>query len=929
MLKFLKYIFLSALIFCSTQENTSAQEIIETVYLEKDDGLASRKINHVIRDSKGYFYLFGDDDIQQYDGRNFLKVNLKLLEDYRLKPADILEVSSDKNLIYLQMKSNTKIFTIEASKLTISAADGSTSKINGISKITFNKIRNEKEHLIDINDRQYLWTSNQVYRITSDGKKLIATLPYNYEELKFINFDQAGNSIAVYSSNKQTMSHVYVLDTFENLYDYSYLIEDYPTLKDIYADDVFHKWMVAGYNGIKIYTFKRKGVNFLGKIPGIEKSQFGRIITGVGNYKNQVVFNSESKSHFKHNTKTKELTELFNDYPFISERLSNLKFHSEKDLCIQVGKNNSELTDIFVLDVENEKVDHHTVSFDYSDFEYASDSTIYLAGRDVGTGKGILSAYDLKTKKHDKLLSDLPSIRSIHFDENKKQFWLATIQGLYVYDNQLNQVAVFNADATEDKYLRHHEIIMSTSYQDVQVVCTKGGGIYLIDHSTMRVIKNISENEGLTNNIAVGVVEDDRGYCWISTYNGLNIINADLEIIKKIYDFDGLPNREFNSLAVSKDEEGRLYFGTLNGLCIINPEEVLEWKNTYRLVVNEITAGGLQLDLDNSEYNTYDSADSLVVSYSFTDYYKYPYAVPIVHTTSSQEGNIRSLKNKIIVSELESGALDLKLSAEQMPLQEIKFQIKKDFRKIINAIFIILGILFISGLIIWTVITYIKRKEKEKTELNKKMNELKLASLQGQMNPHFIFNALGSIQYFIQTSNIKQADAYLSDFAVLMRGILESSKKKMISIKEELKLLKIYVGLEKTRFEDRFDVQFFIHEDTDLSIMIPPMILQPYIENAINHGLHHLKDRKGKLEINFYPDAMGHLNVEIVDNGIGREAAAQMRIQKAHKSRGMDNISERVNVINSSKLSNIEISIKDLTHEGQPAGTKVKLIFKE
>ncbi len=927
MINFFKCSLIALLLLFSWAPIVSAQEIIETVYLEKDDGLASRKINHVIRDNKGYFYLFGDNNIQQYDGQNFQKVDLKFLEDNNIKPEDILDVIADSNQLYLHTKD--KVFTISAGKLFVNNSESPAPKRNGISQSMPSKTTNGNEHLVEIDDKQYLWTSNEIYRVTADKKKLIATLPFDYEDLKFVNFDSAGNTVAVYSSSQQTMHHIYVLDTLENLFDYSLIIEDYSTLKDIYTDDVFHKWMVAGYNGIKIYTFKRKGVNFLAKIPGIEKSQFGRIITRTCIFKDQIIFNSESKSHFIYDTNTKELKELFNDFPFISGQLGNIKCHPENDFCIQLGKDNADLTDIYILDISSEKVEHHTVSYDLIDFEYISPNSLYLVGQDVNTGKGILAEYDLLTKKQKVLLSETPSIRSISYNKNKSQLWLATVQGVYVFDEFMDLLAVFNAQADQSNYLRHDDIVMTCSYADVQVACSRGGGIYIIDATEMEVVKNISENEGLTNNIAVGVIVDDIGNCWISTYNGLNILNKDLEITKKIYDFDGLPNREFNSLAVTKDQQGKLYFGTLNGLCVIDPVEVLKWKNSYKLVVNEIDAGGIELDLDSEIYNIYDSADSLVISYSFTDYVNYPYAVPKVEVSSSKENKIRSFKNKISVSEINRGALELNLSVEQKPLRRLQIEIKKDFRKIINVIVLILGVLFISSLIIWTVISYIKRKEKEKTELNKKMNELKLASLQGQMNPHFIFNALGSIQYFIQTSNIKQADAYLSDFAVLMRGILDSSKKKMISLSEELKLLKIYIGLEKTRFEDKFDVQFFIHDDTDLSINIPPMILQPYIENAINHGLHHLKDRKGKLDISFYPDAKNHLNVEIKDNGIGRAAAAQMRIQKSHKSRGMDNISERVNVINSSKLSNIDISIEDLTQEGHPSGTLVKLIFKE
>ena len=153
------------------------------------------------------------------------------------------------------------------------------------------------------------------------------------------------------------------------------------------------------------------------------------------------------------------------------------------------------------------------------------------------------------------------------------------------------------------------------------------------------------------------------------------------------------------------------------------------------------------------------------------------------------------------------------------------------------------------------------------------------------MNPHFIFNALGSIQYFIQTYDTVKADEFLSNFAMLMRSILESSKSKYISLSEEIKLIELYVGLEKIRFENLFDYQIAIDDNLDLESKVPPMIIQPFVENAINHGLYHLKGRKGLLNLTFDAINNNELKISISDNGIGRKAAAKLR-NKNHKSRG-------------------------------------------
>jgi|GEM_PF-6179572 len=200
--------------------------------------------------------------------------------------------------------------------------------------------------------------------------------------------------------------------------------------------------------------------------------------------------------------------------------------------------------------------------------------------------------------------------------------------------------------------------------------------------------------------------------------------------------------------------------------------------------------------------------------------------------------------------------------------------------------------------------------------------------LQSQMNPHFIFNALGAIQFFIQTNNSEKADEYLSDFAMLMRRILESSKVKYINIKQEIETLKLYVGLEQVRFENIFDYKFIVADDIDMDMHIPPMILQPFIENAINHGLYNLSDRKGELLVQFEQQDQDTVCITIRDNGVGRAAATKLRT-KRHKARGMQIVNERVETINNSADLKVNITVRDLIEDDIPKGTEVVAIIHE
>ncbi|MFD2588486.1 histidine kinase [Croceitalea marina] len=208
-------------------------------------------------------------------------------------------------------------------------------------------------------------------------------------------------------------------------------------------------------------------------------------------------------------------------------------------------------------------------------------------------------------------------------------------------------------------------------------------------------------------------------------------------------------------------------------------------------------------------------------------------------------------------------------------------------------------------------------------------NLLALKSLRSQMNPHFIFNALNSVNNYIAKSDERNANRFLSDFSVLMRTVLENSEEDFIPLAKELELLELYVKLEHSRFPDKFDYEVNIEKDIDInSFDIPPMLLQPYIENAIWHGLRY-KEEKGFLKINVAQLTNELLQIEILDNGIGRKKSAALKTenQKKQKSKGMGNIRKRIAILNDMYKNKVAVSISDLQED--KTGTKVILKLKK
>ena len=215
--------------------------------------------------------------------------------------------------------------------------------------------------------------------------------------------------------------------------------------------------------------------------------------------------------------------------------------------------------------------------------------------------------------------------------------------------------------------------------------------------------------------------------------------------------------------------------------------------------------------------------------------------------------------------------------------------------------------------------------EKTKAELEQQATELEMQALRAQMNPHFIFNSLNSINRFILQNNKAQASEYLTKFSKLVRMILQNSQAPSISLENEIDALKLYLDLEAVRFENHFDYKISVSNDMDTEILkVPPLIIQPFAENAIWHGLMH-KEEKGHLEIDIVQEDH-HLLFTIADDGIGREKAAELASKSAtrHKSMGLKITTERIAMLQKLSGSESPVTVNDLVHpDGTAAGTQV------
>ena len=239
--------------------------------------------------------------------------------------------------------------------------------------------------------------------------------------------------------------------------------------------------------------------------------------------------------------------------------------------------------------------------------------------------------------------------------------------------------------------------------------------------------------------------------------------------------------------------------------------------------------------------------------------------------------------------------------------------------RLVLLIFIIVGL--------WLIITRRIKNIRKKHNIEKQLIELERQSLRLQMNPHFIFNSLNSIQSFVVEKNTDKAIHYLAKFSKLMRLILSNSSEAFISLQDEILTLKNYMDIEKLRFDDKFDYEIHIDPQIDSEfIAIPPMLIQPYIENAILHGILH-KKTKGKIFIQI-KTLDNNIYVSIEDNGVGREIARKKKEESGvqHKSKGMLITKKRLEIISEQYSSQLSVKISDLKDsENNASGTRVEL----
>jgi ligand-binding sensor domain-containing protein len=529
---------------------------------------------------------------------------------------------------------------------------------------------------------------------------------------------------------------------------------------------------------------------------------------------------------------------------------------------------------------------------------------------------------------------------SVASSKDGTQWWGTSENGLYMYNPNLEEIKHYIPDQNNAKN-------SLSSFNINDVFCHSDGTVWIATKLGLDKINPISGevtqvqlDSNPQQTFISSILEDKNGNLWLGSQNGLIFLNPELNEVKKYTKDDGLLNTIYTPRASSIDEKGYLYFGGKEGIDYFQPDEINENRIPPDLYIRSLKVNGQIYSHEIAGENLKE------IFLSHKDKYLEIELLGL-HMTSAN-GNVFSYKlepqinewidigkNRIItLGKLPAGEYQLIAKSANIdgkwsePKILLIIHIKSPFWKtawfIATMILVFFGIFY---LINRQRIQRFKQKEKNITIINKQIAEMEMKALRAQMNPHFLFNCLNSIKLLIDNNENRKAKEYISKFSGLIRQVLDNSRKKMVRLDEEIKTIEFYLQLEQLRFKN-FSYQINVDKDVPADfIEIPPLLIQPYVENAIWHGLMNKESSDRELTIKIVKELENTLIV-IEDNGIGRKQAQELKSTRKNKitSIGTQLSFDSIDVFNKIYNKNISIQIVDMTN---PTGTKVNITIPE
>jgi len=522
----------------------------------------------------------------------------------------------------------------------------------------------------------------------------------------------------------------------------------------------------------------------------------------------------------------------------------------------------------------------------------------------------------LKYKEKEDFFKD----RSYHvFYDRSGNLWFSNINGLSQF--------------SKGKLIKHFEKhpLLTRRINDIQqlqdgtlILATDGYG--LIFYKNNQIARQITQKDGLTNNICTKIFVKNNEI-WVLTNKGVNKI-ADYPAKPSVANFDygkDLLSDDINNLFI---DDSTAYFATNKGLILFKYNNKNISRNLPKVYVTSIIKDNERLPVNQKNFTFETGNNTILFTFSAVDFTTSD--ITYRYRLNENSAWVETRTRRLDFSSLQSGDYIFEVSAKSQngnwgPSAKISFTIKKHFWQ---SLWFLSILILLVAYIFYKVAVYITRKQKDKEQeqllLKNKVLMLEQQALQAMMNPHFVFNVMNSIQHYINTQNTASANRVLTGFARLIRKNLEICTKSYITLEEELEYLNLYLKLEKNRFGDK--LKYIIHIDENIDkeeTLIPSMLLQPYVENAIWHGIMP-KETGGEIQVNIKIQQEDYLNIEIIDDGIGIENSLKEK-KGTHNSKGMQLTKERLNLLGQIGAKPIHLDVKQKNTNGTIVSISIPL----
>ena len=739
--------------------------------------------------------------------------------------------------------------------------------------------------------------------------------------------DQKGNLlIGVERSSYLRMDELIMVDDEDRVTDWSSILETNDRVITYYGLDFEKAVLLGTHTGLYYHQFEIEGVNQLMK-KEIDEGNFGYIVRSFTcGHNNHIVTMTETGS---------TITELIDGEPLENAKLTD-NFGSGINWVEYVAEEGLYYIGQFQRDRTSSLTTYNPQTGEKSALSFPMalerfhilDNEIWVTGKDNLEGR--VYKINRNTGRVTSMFEELnpKMVRSSYFTDSVYLF--GTRAGLLVYDAVTGTIDEDLFSETEDL------AISNIRYYDNQYLLgTYNDGIHVYN-SDFKFVRKIVVGQDPSSNTVASIERDHHGNYWVSTFQGISILNDELRFLGRLDRGNGYESIEYNRDASFVDGQ-LLLFGHLNGYNTIDPDAVLSNLRTSKLFIEEceydrqgdrIIIEDEDIEIDIKGIPT--QVKLSLATDGFTELLRYPRISARDIRVEPSVDDIQIEGHEVTLSGL--GAKNYQLFYDD-PFDkggEVKVaavNINRNFDLILGMTCLGLLMAFLSFFIARSFIRTANKRNAERLELA----ETKMKALRSQLNPHFVFNSLNSIQYYIQVNEKRLAKDYLAKFGKLMRLFLEASHNDTVSLKNEIAQLQLYLELEKVRFENRWNYNIEVDQSLEVDMVtIPAMILQPILENSIIHGLGHRSSTGGLLNLVFEEEGT-NINVSIVDNGVGRERSREINSRRYNKPKSLSTsiTQERIQIFNNYKDEKIDILYQDLYDgDNNGAGTHVTVKFK-